>query len=72
MSRYTNRRIYKNNNELYEEMCEERDVKFFRQYETPNFKYPTAAQMREIKTISHIWKRGDRFYKLAHEAPYHS
>ena len=67
MSRYTNRKIFQNRNNLYEEMREERDVKYFRQYSTPNMKYPTATQMREIKTIPHIWKRGDKFFKLAHE-----
>lgn len=67
MSRYTNRRIFINNNELYEEMREERDVKYFRQYETPNLTYPTAAEIKELKIISHRWIIGDRFFKLAHE-----
>ena len=67
MSRFTNRRIFRNGNELYEEMAEERDVKYFRQYATPNFEYPSVAQMKEIKRIKHQWKRGDRFYKLAFE-----
>ena len=67
MSRYTNRSIFRNDNDLYEEFCEERDVKYFRQYATPNLVYPTAIDMRDLKTIPHIWKRGDRYFKLAHE-----
>jgi len=65
MSRFTNRRVFRNREELYEQMLEERDAKYFRQYETPNFVYPTVEQMGEIKRIKHTWKRGDRFYKLA-------
>ena len=67
MSRFTNRKIVRNNLDLYEEMLEERDVKYFRQYVTPNMVYPTAHEMRQIKTVSHVWKKGDRFYKLAHQ-----
>ena len=67
MSRFTNRLLVINNDELYDEFMAERDVKFFRQYETPNFVYPTASEIRELKTIKHVWKKGDRFFKLAHE-----
>tara|TARA_R100000152_G_C6553657_1_gene27210 strand:- start:110 stop:448 length:339 start_codon:yes stop_codon:yes gene_type:complete len=67
VSRFTNRRIFRNKNELYEEMLEERDAKYFRQYVTPDFTYPTVEQMKEIKRLKHRWKRGDRFYKLAFE-----
>ena len=67
MSRFSNRTIFRNRNELYEEVLEERDLKYIRQYETPNFKYPSAEEMREIDTVRHVWKRGDRFFKLAHE-----
>ena len=61
------RRVVVNNVDLYEEMLEERDVKYFRQYVTPNMVYPSPREMRQIKTISHVWKKGDRFYKLAHQ-----
>ncbi len=66
MSRFNRRKVYANRSEIYHEMAEERDVSHFRQYETPNFKYPTAEQMREIKIIKHVWKSGDKFFKLAH------
>ena len=48
-------------------MAEERDVKYFRQYETPNLRYPTASEMKELTIQKHRWKAGDRYYKLAHE-----
>jgi len=61
------RRVVVNNVDLYEEMLEERDLRYFRHYVTPNFKYPTAEQMREIHTLRHVWKKGDRYFKLAHK-----
>ncbi len=67
MSRFNNRRIFRNRDELYEQFLEERDAKYFRQYATPNFHYPTVEEMGEIKRVKHIWKRGDRFFKLAFE-----
>jgi len=66
MSRFTKRKIFDNVNELYQEMAEERDVSKFRQYETPNFRYPTSAELQEIGYIRHIWTTGDKFFKLAH------
>ena len=65
MSRFTKRKVFNNNHELYQEMAEERDVNKFRQFETPSFIYPTAKQMKELAFVRHIWKSGDRFFKLA-------
>ena len=48
-------------------MAEERDVKYFRQYESPNFRYPTVSEMKELTIQKHVWKAGDKYYKLAHE-----
>lgn len=67
MSRFGRRKIVLNKSELYDQFFEERDVKYFRQYETPNFKYPDRREMREFETITHIWKVSDKYYKLAHE-----
>lgn len=67
MSRFNKRKVYANKSDLYHEFAEERDVSHFRQYESPNFRYPTAKEMREIKTIKHVWTSGDKFYKLAHQ-----
>ena len=67
MSRFTKRKTIINNNELYDGMAEERDVKYFRQYESPNFRYPTVSEMKELTIQKHVWKAGDKYYKLAHE-----
>jgi len=67
MSRFNKRRVFKNRSDLYQEMAEERDVAYFRQYETARLRYPTAEEMREIRTINHLWTAGDKYYKLAHK-----
>lgn len=67
MGRFDNRKIFINRSELYDQMAEERDTKYFRQYETPEHRYPTAEEIRELKIEKHVWKSGDKFYKLAHE-----
>ena len=67
MSRFTNRKVINNANLLYQEMAEERDVNIFRQYETPNFRYPNSEELRDIKFVRHVWKAGDKFFKLSTE-----
>jgi|TARA_R110000851_G_scaffold285755_1_gene439506 nucleoid-associated protein YgaU len=39
--------------------------KLIRQYSTPTNIRLTAAQRRTITEVGHIWKTGDRYYKLA-------
>ena len=65
-SRYLNRKITRNDNKLYRDALEERNVKFIRQFRTPVLAYPTAKEMRQLTKVGHIWTLGDRFYKLAH------
>tara|TARA_R100001082_G_C4339080_1_gene149235 strand:- start:563 stop:904 length:342 start_codon:yes stop_codon:yes gene_type:complete len=67
MSRYIDRLIFDNSNELYEEMLEQKDLKFISHYGTPNFIYPSAEQMGNLSLTRHIWNFGDRYYKLAHK-----
>jgi len=66
-SRYINRNIVRNNNELYKKVLEDRNIKYIRQYQSPTLAYPTANEMRRVQKVGHIWTRGDRFYKLAHK-----
>ncbi len=64
-SRYDNRRIAKNSDELYRELFDDRNVRFIRQFRTGVLKHPTASQVRTLQLSGHIWSVGDRFYKLA-------
>lgn len=40
-------------------------AKRIRQYSTPTSVRLTASQRRTINEVDHIWKTGDRYYKLA-------
>ena len=67
MSRYRGRKIYRTKNSLYAKELKEKGLRYFRYYETPKFKELTAQQKVSMDIISHAWKSGDRFYKLAHQ-----
>ena len=64
-SRYNNAIPFVNNNELYEDMFEDRDVNYIQQYRTGVLAHPTPAQRARLQTIRHVWKLGDRLAKLA-------
>lgn len=55
----------KNNLEMYETIFKNRNVKFINQYTSPKFYYPDADQYSNLTITKHIWKEGDRYYKLA-------
>lgn len=67
MSRYFGRTKFFNQEDLYEDTFSERDVEGVRQYTTPNLKHINAKQIASLTVINHVWKTGDRFYKLAHD-----
>jgi hypothetical protein len=66
-TRYDYRRIFYNQEPLYDNLFEERHVKGIRHYSTPTMRYPTTAEISRLTRKSHVWKTGDRFYKLAIE-----
>jgi len=65
MSRYSGREIVFNKDEFYEATFEEREVSGIRQYVTPELQHPTREQIASLNIINHVWKTGDRYYKLA-------
>lgn len=65
--RYTDKGVLQNSEEIYEETLEDRGVPYIRHYGTANLKHPTPAQRATLERIGHVWKVGDRFYKLAHK-----
>ena len=67
MSRYSNRRLLKNDLEEYEEFLDERGVKQITHFGTGMLKYPTVSQISRLQSVQHVWKTGDRYYKLAAE-----
>ena len=52
-------------NDIYREMLEARGVRWIKLYRTARLKYPSPAELRNIETITHIWKMGDRYEKMA-------
>ena len=65
MKRNSNKRIFINNHELYEQKLKKKNLKFIRQFTTPILRHPTNAQRSRIEQVAHVWSVGDRFYKLA-------
>ena len=56
-----------NANPLYREHFKNRGVRFITQHRTPDLSYPTPRELAQLETIGHVWKVGDRFYKLAYK-----
>ena len=67
VSRYGRRRIVDTPSEEFEEILEERGLERIRQFTTPVLRHPTRGGKKTLTRIGHIWKTGDRYYKLAHK-----
>ena len=65
--RYTYRKRLRNQLRMYREQRKARGLRAISHYGSPNMSYPTQKQMRKIGTTKHVWKLGDRYYKLAHK-----
>jgi len=65
MSRYSSRKKVVNNSEEYEQVREDRGVQNIVQYNTARLRYPTEEEILTIRTVSHIWSQGDKFWRLA-------
>jgi len=67
MSRFSNRRLLKNNLEEYEEFFEDRNVKQITHFGTGVLKYPSVGQVSTLQSVQKVWTVGDRYYKVAAE-----
>ena len=67
MPRYNKTRKVINSSEYYRLLRKERGVRAIEHYATPILHNPTVLQRMKLLTTTHIWKYGDRFYKLAHQ-----
>jgi len=65
--RNENRTIIFNDYSLYDEYFEKKNLKGFRQYDSPRYNEVTEEAKENIRSRIHIWKMGDRLYKLAAE-----
>ena len=66
-TRYDYRSIFFNSLPLYDKLFEERHVPGIRHYSTPDFNFPTQAELGRMTKKRYIWKAGDRYYKLSIE-----
>ena len=67
MPRYFNDKIVNNDSEFYEFLRKKRGIKNIVQYETPITHIPRLSERIGLKTTSHVWTYGDRYYKLAYQ-----
>ena len=64
-NRYTRRTIKENTEDTYKDLMESRGRKIIAQYMTPTIYHPLEEDFEDLETVKHIWKVGDRFYKLS-------
>jgi len=65
MPAYANRAVIINEEDFYSFLRDKRGVKKIVQYDIFPLYNPTAAARRGLNTTMHVWKYGDRYYKLA-------
>ena len=64
-NRYRNRRVVKNNRNLYNDFFAERNINHISQYDTPKIPYLDVDVRTKCSSVTHLWRLGDRYYKLA-------
>jgi hypothetical protein len=64
-SRYDQFRILNNDSAYYAPLRKSRGLKNIQHYETPVLRHPGALERAILKSETHIWKYGNRFYNLA-------
>jgi hypothetical protein len=64
-SRYINREVFSNTDDMYDNIFDKRKVNFVQQFNTANLIYPTASQIATLNVSTEIWKIGDRYWKYA-------
>ena len=64
-SRNTRRRLIRNTSRQYADLFKRKKKTGINQWATPITRQISSARNAGIMEISHIWKTGDRYYKLA-------
>lgn len=67
MSRFNKRTRAINDNEMYENLLEDRGVKQIVQFTTGELIYPDEEEKKRINVIKHFWRQGDKYWKLAYQ-----
>ena len=64
-SRYRNENLIENSAPEYQKILEDRNVSFIVQYSSPKLKELRVEDLDGINIETHVWKSGDRYFKLA-------
>ena len=64
-SRYTNTTFFRNLISMYEDMFEDRGVRFIKQYRSTTYKHLTESQKETISEKTYYWQVGDRLEKIS-------
>jgi len=64
-NRYLNRVVRINDEEIYKEFFDQRGIRKLNQYLTPVMPQLTMTRRMALETAEHVWKSGDKLYKLA-------
>ena len=65
--RYSGTKIIRNDNDLYDEFLDKKDLRSIRQFASPRFIKVGDDVKDNIPQVIHTWRLGDRYYKLAFE-----
>jgi hypothetical protein len=66
-NRYDGRNKLLNSHPMYKKkFMDRRGAPRMRHYTTPSFTYPTSEDIADLQLLPHIWRTGDRFYKLSY------
>ena len=60
-------KIISNSSKLYSSIFEDRRVNFITHFATPQLFYPDEQAFETLQVATHVWKQGDKFYKLSQE-----
>jgi len=65
MSRYGSSNVTNNDSDFYTPLAEKRGLKAIQHFQTVVIHNPQIFERMQIRTNSHVWKYGDRYYKIA-------
>jgi len=59
--------VFLNSREKYEDILRRKRIRSIKQYSTISFDISSIESLDAIREATHIWKTGDRYYKLANK-----
>lgn len=65
--RYNGKFTLINSNYLYNKKFIDKGINFIEYHQVPDMKYPSANQISNLEISKHVWRSGDRLYKLSHK-----